>query len=145
MSETKTRLTEDMKKAMKEGEKDLLGVLRMMINEIRNAEINDLKEPGRLRTEAEVVQILAGYQKQLQKSLAEYPADRQAPLKAELAIVERYLPKALSGAELESFIKDYLGKTSERAFGVLMKSLQSELVGRVDGKSLSETLKRVLG
>ncbi len=145
MSETKTRLSDDMKKAMKEGEKDLLGVLRMMINEIRNAEINDLKEPGRVRTEAEVVQILAGYQKQLQKSMAEYPADRQAPLKAELAIVERYLPKALSGAELEAFIKDYLGKTSERTFGVLMKALQGELVGRVDGKSLSETLKKVLG
>jgi uncharacterized protein YqeY len=145
MSETKARLTEDMKKAMKEGEKDLLGVLRMMINEVRNAEINDLKEPGRLRTEAEVVQILAAYQKQLQKSLAEYPPDRQAPLKAELSIVERYLPKALSGAELETYIKDFLGKTSERTFGVLMKSLQAELVGRVDGKGLSEALKKALG
>jgi uncharacterized protein YqeY len=139
MSETKARLTEDMKKAMKEGEKDLLGVLRMMINEIRNAEINDL------RTEAEVVQILAAYQKQLQKSLAEYPPDRQAPLKAELSIVERYLPKALSGAELETFIKDFLANTSERTFGVLMKSLQAELVGRVDGKGLSEALKKALG
>ncbi|NBX17229.1 MAG: GatB/YqeY domain-containing protein [Proteobacteria bacterium] len=145
MSDTKTRLSEDIKKAMKEGEKDLLAVLRMIYNEVRNAEINDLKEPGRLRTEAEVVQIIAAYQKQLQKSMAEYPADRQAPLKAELAIVERYLPKALTGAELEAFIKEYLGKTSERTFGILMKSLQGELVGRVDGKSLSETLKRVLG
>ncbi len=145
MSETRTRLTEDMKKAMKEGDKELLAVVRMMLNEVRNAEINDLKEPGRARTEAEVVQLLAAYQKLLQKSLAEYPPDRQAPLKAELGIVERYLPKALSGAELESFIKDYLGKTSERTFGILMKGLQGELVGRVDGKSLSETLKRVLG
>lgn len=145
MSETKVRLTEDMKKAMKDGEKELLGVLRMMLNEIRNAEINDLKEPGRARTEPEVVQILAGYQKQLQKSMAEYPADRQAPLKAELAIVERYLPKALSQAELESFIHNHLGQTPERAFGPLMKSLQAELVGRVDGKLLSETLKKVLG
>ncbi|NBO37424.1 hypothetical protein EBU99_02445 [bacterium] len=134
-----------MKKAMKEGDKELLGVVRMMFNEVRNAEINDLKEPGRIRTEAEVVQLLAAYQKQLQKSLAEYPADRQAPLKAELAIVERYLPQALSGTELENYIKDYLSKTSERAFGVLMKGLQTELVGRVDGKSLSDVLKKTLG
>lgn len=145
MSETRTRLTDDMKRAMREGNKDLLGVVRMMLNEVKNAEINDPKEPGRARTESEVVQILAAYQKQLQKSLAEYPPDRQAPLKAELAIVERYLPQALSAVELESYIKDYLGKTSERTFGVLMKGLQSELVGRVDGKSLSETLKKVLG
>jgi uncharacterized protein YqeY len=145
MSETKTTLTEDMKQAMKAANKDLLGVLRMMINEIRNAEINDLKEPGRVRTEPEVIQILAAYQKQLQKSLTEYPVDRQGPLKAELAIVERYLPQALSSQELEKFIKDYLGKTNERTFGILMKSLQSELVGRTDGKSLSESLKKVLG
>ncbi|MEY4064276.1 MAG: hypothetical protein RIR26_484 [Pseudomonadota bacterium] len=145
MSETRTRLTEDMKQAMREGNKDLLGVVRMMLNEVKNAEINDPKEPGRTRTEAEVVQILAAYQKQLQKSLAEYPPDRQAPLKAELEMVERYLPKALTAAELETYIKDYLGKTSERTFGILMKGLQSELVGRVDGKSLSETLKKVLG
>jgi len=144
MSETRARLTEDMKKAMKEGDKELLGVVRMVLNEIKNAEINDLKEPGRVRTEVEVVQIIASYQKQLVKSMAEYPADRQAPLKAELAVVERYLPKALSGTELETYIKEFLGKTSERTFGVLMKSLQGELVGRVDGKSLSETLKKVL-
>lgn len=144
MSETRARLTDDMKKAMKEGNKELLGVVRMVLNEIKNAEINDLKEPGRTRSESEVVQLIAAYQKQLQKSMAEYPADRQAPLKAELAMVERYLPKALSGAELENHIRDFLGRTTERTFGVLMKSLQAELVGRVDGKTLSETLKRVL-
>lgn len=144
MTDTRARLTEDMKKAMKEGNKDLLAVVRMLFNEVRNAEINDLKEPGRLRTESEVVQILAAYQKQLQKSMAEYPPERQAPLKAELAIVEQYLPKALTGAELETYVKNYLTQTPERTFGILMKNIQAELVGRVDGKSLSETLKKVL-
>ena len=144
MTDTRTRLSEDMKKAMKEGDKELLAVVRMLYNEVRNAEINDLKEPGRIRTEAEVVQILAAYQKQLQKSMAEYPLDRQAPIKAELAVIERYLPQALSGAELETYVKNYLTQTTERAFGVLMKNLQTELIGRVDGKTLSETLKRAL-
>lgn len=144
MSDTRTRLSDDMKKAMKDGEKELLGVVRMMYNEVRNAEINDLKEPGRVRTEAEVVQILAAYQKQLLKSMAEYPPERQAPLKAELSIVERYLPQALSGAELENYIREYLSRTTERTFGLLMKALQSELVGRVDGKALSEVLKQQL-
>lgn len=144
MTDTRTRLSEDMKKAMKEGDKELLAVVRMLYNEVRNAEINDLKEPGRIRTEAEVVQILAAYQKQLQKSMAEYPLDRQAPIKAELAVIERYLPQALSSAELETYVKNYLTQTTERAFGVLMKNLQTELIGRVDGKTLSETLKRAL-
>jgi len=110
MSETKTRLSDDMKKAMKEGEKDLLGVLRMMINEIRNAEINDLKEPGRLRTEAEVVQILAGYQKQLQKSMAEYPAERQAPLKAALRLWSAICPRHSRVQNLRPLLKIILVK-----------------------------------
>jgi uncharacterized protein len=145
MSETRSRLTDDMKSAMKTGEKELLGVVRMLLNEIKNAEINDLKEPGRIRTESEVVQIIAAYQKQLTKSMAEYPADRQAPLKAELAIVERYLPQPLSGAELEQFVSEFIKNTDDKVFGSLMKKLQAELVGRVDGKSLSETIKKQLG
>lgn len=145
MSETRARLTDDMKSAMKAGEKELLGVIRMLLNEIKNAEINDLKEPGRVRTETEVVQLIAAYQKQLLKSMAEYPADRQAPLKTELAIVERYLPRPLSGAELEKFVSEFIKNTEDKAFGSLMKRLQAELVGRVDGKSLSETIKKQLG
>lgn len=144
MSETRTRLTEDMKSALKAGEKDLLGVVRMLLNEVKNAEINDLKEPGRVRTEPEVVQIIAAYQKQLTKSLAEYPADRRAPLQAELSIIERYLPKPLSGNELEAFVQAAIEQSEDRNFGSLMKKLQSELIGRVDGKSLSETLKKLL-
>ncbi len=145
MSETRARLTDDMKSAMKAGEKELLGVIRMLLNEIKNAEINDLKEPGRVRTETEVVQLIAAYQKQLLKSMAEYPADRQAPLKAELAIVERYLPQPLSGADLEKFVSEFIKNTEDKTFGSLMKKLQAELVGRVDGKSLSETIKKQLG
>lgn len=145
MSATRTRLTDDMKSAMKAGDRELLGVIRMLLNEIKNAEINDLKEPGRIRTETEVIQIIAGYQKQLTKSLAEYPADRQAPLKAELAVVERYLPQPLVGSELEAFVAEFIQQSEDKAFGPLMKKLQSELIGRVDGKSLSETLKKLLG
>lgn len=145
MSATRTRLTDDMKSAMKAGDRELLGVIRMLLNEIKNAEINDLKEPGRIRTETEVIQIIAGYQKQLTKSLAEFPADRQAPLKAELAVVERYLPQPMAGSELEAFVAEFIQHSEDKAFGSLMKKLQSELIGRVDGKSLSETLKKLLG
>lgn len=130
---------------MKAGQKELLGVIRMLLNEIKNAEINDLKEPGRVRTETEVIQIIAAYQKQLTKSMAEYPADRQAPLKAELSIVEQYLPQPLAGAELDSFVSEFIKTTDDKTFGSLMKKLQAELIGRVDGKSLSETIKKHLG
>lgn len=144
MSATKDVLTAQMKEAMKSGDKERLAVIRMLLAEVKNAAINDPREPGRERTEAETIAVIAGYHKSLSKTLTEYPPDRQAPLRAELAIVETFLPKQLSVEELRADLKDALVGTAERNFGALMKILQPRYAGRVDGKTLSETLKSLL-
>jgi uncharacterized protein YqeY len=145
MSTTRQRLYEEMKSCMKNGNKERLGVVRMLITEVKNAEINDPKVPGRERTEEEVMTLLGAYHKSLTKSLAEFPPERHPPLRAELAIVEEFLPKQLSESEIESVIADFLEKTADRQFGSLMKALQVELGGKASGQLISATLKRVLG
>lgn len=143
-SETKQRLMSEMKDCMKSGNKDRLNVVRMLITEVKNAEINDPQVPGRERTEEEVKALIIAYHKNLTKTLAEYPADRQAPLKAELAVVEEFMPRQLSADEVKAEIRAFLGTTPERAFGPLMKMVSPRFSGRADGRAVSDALKAAL-
>lgn len=144
MSETRRRLMEDMKACMKSGDKARLGVIRMLITEVKNAEINDPKQPGRERSETEVQDLITAYHKSLTKSLADYPPDRQHALREELRLVEDFMPKQLTEDEVEHHIRTFLSGTQERSFGLLMKALQENLKGQVSGALLSGTLKRLL-
>jgi uncharacterized protein YqeY len=144
MSETKARLTVEMKEAMKSGQKERLGVIRMLITEIRNAEINDSEVPGRARTEEEALTLILAYHKSLTKSILEYPADRQSQMQAELKIVEEFLPKRLSPEELRAKIAIEIQSTAERNFGALMKVMQAKFGSQSDGKTISEILKAAL-
>jgi uncharacterized protein YqeY len=141
---TREALLAAMKKFLVEGDKERLGVVRMLVTEVKNAEKNDVATPGRTRTEAEVIALVAAYHKNLAKSLAEFPPDRQEPLRREMAIVESFLPRQLSVEELRADVDAFLAATTERTFGVLMKSLQPRYAGRADGRLVSETLKTAL-
>lgn len=144
MSQTLAKLTDDMKQCMKAGDRAKLEVVRMLLADIKNAKINDPKDSTRDRTEEEVVSIVSAYHKTMSKTLTEYPADRQAALKAELAIVEQYLPRRLSHDELQAALATELAATTERNFGLLMKQMQAKFGSQTDGKTLSEALKNVL-
>jgi uncharacterized protein YqeY len=143
-SATRAALLAAMKKSMIDGDKETLAVVRMLVTEVKNAEKNDLKEPGRERNEAEVVAAVAAYHKNLGKTLAEYPADRREPLRREMVIVETFLPKQLDAAQLRNEIDALLASSSERGFGPLMKVASAHFAGRADGKLVSETLKAAL-
>lgn len=144
MSETRARLFSEMKETLKSGQKERLGVIRLLITEVKNAEINDLQAPGRERTEEEAISIIAAYHKSLTKTMAEYPENRREPLRAELAIIEDYLPKQMSPEEVKAWILAEIANTPERNFSLLMRQIQPKLVGRTDGKTVSESLKAVL-
>lgn len=144
MSATKERLMSDMKSYMKSGDKARLAVVRMLLTEIKNAEINDAKEPGRVRSEEEAIALVNAYHKQMSKTLAEFPPEKQQPIRDELSIVEEYLPKRLSREELKQQVSNELAQTSERNFGLLMKTMQAKFGSQTDGKTLSEVLKESL-
>ena len=84
-----SRLQEDMKSAMKAGNKERLGVIRMLLSDVKNIDLG----PQKITEE----QAVAAYAKKLKKSIEEYEkigrGEEVTKLKAELAIAEEYLPK----------------------------------------------------
>ena len=94
------RLTEDMKSAMKSGQKERLSVIRMLISDVKNIDL-DPKKPT-------AEQAVAAYAKKLRKGAEEmekYGKTEEAnQLKAEIAIVESYLPKKASPEETAKLV-----------------------------------------
>jgi uncharacterized protein YqeY len=136
------RLQEDMKTAMKTGQKERLSVLRMLISDVKNIDL----QPKKISEE----ETVAGYGKKLRKSIEEYEklnkADEVAQLKKELAVVEEYLPKKASGADTERLVDEFLNKNSftEKQFGQAMGAFMKAHGGTVDAGQANALLKKKL-
>ena len=137
-----TRLQDDMKTAMKAGDKDRLGVIRMLISDVK---VIDLK-PEKPTEE----QAVAAYAKKLKKSLEEYEklgrAEEVAKLKAEIAIVDAYLPKKITGPELEKLVDEFLAANAftEKQVGQAMGAFMKLHGQNVDGGPVNGLLKQKL-
>jgi len=136
------RLQEDMKTAMKTGQKERLSVLRMLISDVKNIDL----QPKKISEE----ETVAAYGKKLRKSMEEYEklnkADEVAQLKKELAVVEEYLPKKASGADTERLVDEFLSKNTftEKQFGQAMGAFMKAHGGTVDAASANALLKKKL-
>jgi uncharacterized protein YqeY len=136
----KDKISEDIKMAMKAKDAARLSVLRMVMAEIKNqqAQVNLREE----LPEDEVLKVVGSYQKKLTKSLDDYPAgDARNALLAEIKVVEEYLPKKASDAEVRAAVERVLAGTTDRNFGALMKLVMAELKGQGDGRLVSQLLK----
>ena len=119
-----TKLQEDMKTAMKAGQKDRLTVIRMLISDVKNIDL----APKKLTEE----ETIAAYAKKLRKSVEEYEKlgkpTEVAQLNSEIAIVEEYLPKKASADDTEQLVQAFLAqhafteKDAGRATGMFMKA-----------------------
>ena len=136
----KDKISDDIKTAMKAKDTKTLSVLRMMLSEVKyaqaqtnlHAEIDD----------ATVIKVLTTYQKRLTKSLDEYPeGDKQAAIREEIAVVDRYLPKKASAEEISSAVDEVLKQTTDRNFGAVMKQVMTKLGAAADGKAVGEIVK----
>jgi uncharacterized protein YqeY len=136
------RLQEDMKAAMKSGQKDRLSVLRMLISEVKNIDL----APKKL-TEEETV---AAYGKKLRKSSEEYEKlnkpDEAARIRAELEIVESYLPKKASAEDAERLVDEFLAKNTftEKQVGQAMGMFMKEHGGKVDAGAVNALMRKRL-
>lgn len=136
------RLQEDMKAAMKAGQKDRLQVIRMLISDVKNIDL----QPKKL-TEEETV---AAYGKKLRKSVEEYEklgkSAEVAQLKAELAVVEEYLPKKASQEETERLVEVFLAQNSftEKQLGQAMGMFMKAHGQQVDAGLANGAIKRRL-
>ncbi|NDE14749.1 hypothetical protein EBZ80_07460 [bacterium] len=140
---TREKINEDLKTAMKARDQKTVSVLRMIMSEIKYAQsaVNIHQELD----EAAIMKVVASYQKKLAKAAEEFPdAEKKAEIFAEIAIVEKYLPKKAGPEETARAIDAVLATTTERTFGVVMKQVLAHLGGGADGKLVSELLKKRL-
>lgn len=140
----KTRISDDIKNAMKSKDVKRLSVLRMMLSDIKyaQAQVNLQAE----LPEEEVVKVVAGYLKKLEKSLGDYPeGESRSAIVEETKIVAEYLPKRASADEIEKIIQNVLKDSAERNFGAVMKLVLEKLGPGCDGKMVSQILKSQLG
>lgn len=138
------RLLEDLKTAMKAGDRQRVSVLRMLRSELKNAEI----ARGDALGDAEVLDILSRYARKRKESAAEYErGGRQDLVDKEMAehdIVQGYLPAALSEAELGELVDAVIaeqGATGMKQMGPVMKEVLARAAGRAEGGAVSALVK----
>ena len=141
------RLTEDMKTAMKAGEKDTLGVVRRAIAALKNARIDkkaDLDE----QDEIKVVRSMA---KQHRESIEQFRAAGREDLatkeEAELEILSVYLPPEMDEGQLDAIIDEVMAETgasSMKDMGTVIKAVMARTAGQAEGGVVSAKVKERL-
>jgi hypothetical protein len=148
MSELKARLQADMKSALKAGEKDRLGVIRLMMAAIKQREVDERIELG----DDEVIAVLDRMVKQRRESIRQYEAGGRPDLAAveqvEIALIEVYLPQRLSEDEIDALINDAIAETGAAGvsgMGKVMAVIKPQMQGRTDMSAVSARVKSRLG
>jgi len=144
------RVDSDLKEAMRAKDGTKLGVLRMLKSALKYAAIAKSGAESEL-SDAEAVQVIRKQAKQRQDSIESFEKGGRTELadkeKEELALLNTYLPQAMSSEELEKVVRETiaeLGATSKAQMGAVMKALQAKAGGRADGKTLSTEVGRQL-
>jgi len=144
----KQQLTDDMKAAMKAGEKDRLATIRLINAALKQKEVDERIELD----DAAVLAVLEKMVKQRKDSITQYEGagrdDLAAVEKAEMAIIQAYLPAQLSEAEIDAAIQAAIAEanagTGPAAMGKVMGVLKPKLAGKADMGLVSQRLKGAL-
>lgn len=148
MSQTlKQRLTDDMKTAMKAGEKERLATIRLINAAIKQKEVDERVEMD----DARVLAVLEKMVKQRKDSIEQYDKAGRDDLasieRAEMAIIELYLPAKLGEAEIKAAIEAAVAETGASGpadMGKLMGVLKPRLAGQADMGEVSKLIKQRL-
>lgn len=142
-----TKLSDDMKAAMKGKDKKSLQVIRMLKASLQNEKIN----LGRDLTDEEELAIISREMKQRRDSLAEFEKvgrdDLAEKTKSEIAIVERYLPAQLTEDEIFQIVSQAIeqtGASSPKEFGKVMGVVMPKVKGKADGNQVNAIVKELL-
>jgi len=134
-SAIRDKIQEDMKVAMRSGDKDRLGAIRLIWAALKQREVDERI----VLTDEQVMAVLDKMLKQRRDSIAQYQtANRQDLVQQEtdeVSVIQEYMPSPLSTAELETLIDSAireLGATSIRDMGKVMNVLKPKIQGRTD-------------
>jgi uncharacterized protein YqeY len=143
----KAQLTEDMKTAMKAGEKDRLGVIRLINAAIKQKEVDERVE----MTDALVLAVIEKMVKQRKESITQYDAAGRDDLASieryELGILDTYLPAKMDEASVQAAIDAAVAETGASGpsdMGKLMAVLKPKLAGQADMGLVSQLVKKKL-
>ena len=144
----KDKITDDMKSAMKAGEKDRLKAVRLILAAVKQIEVDTRTELD----DTAVLSVLDKMVKQRRDSIEQFEKGGREDLVnielAEIAVIETYLPEQLSIEELDALIDDVLSATgaeSIRDMGKVMGQIKSKAAGRADMGAVSAKVKARLG
>lgn len=145
------RIQTAQKEAMKARDSARLSTVRMILAGVKDREIA-LRTSGQEMTEAEVLALMGKMVKQRQESARVYDQGGRAELaekeRAEIAVIEEFLPRAMSAAEVEAAINAAIseaGATSIRDMGKVMGALKARYTGQMDFGAAGAILKARLG
>jgi len=140
----KQQITEDMKNAMRAGEKHRLGVIRLMLAAIKQREVDE-------RIELDDTQVLAALEKMLKQrrdSVSQFEAAKREDLaiieRDEMAVIETYLPTKLNDAEIDALVEAAIadtGASSARDMGKVVAAVKEKAAGRADMAVVSGKIK----
>lgn len=144
------RIDADLKDAMRARETMRLGVLRMLKAALKNTAIEKGGAEAQL-DDAEATQVIRKQVKQRQDSFESFEKGGRPELaekeKAEIAILEQYLPAQIGAEELSRLVREAIaeaGATSKAQMGAVMKALGPKVAGRADGRTISQEVQKQL-
>jgi len=144
----KARITEDMKSAMRAGEKQTLATIRLLQAAIKQREVDERIQLD----DAQVLSVLEKMVKQRRESITQFEAGGRADLvageQAELVVLQGYLPEQLTEAELTALINSAIASTgaaSIKDMGKVMGVVKGQAAGRADMGKVGALIKARLG
>jgi uncharacterized protein YqeY len=143
----KERITEDMKAAMRAGEKDRLATIRLVLAAVKQIEVDERI----VLDDARMLTVLEKMVKQRKESIAQFESGGRADLvakeAAELAVIQAYLPAQMSEAELDALIAEAIaatGAASVKDMGKVMGIVKGKAAGRADMGAVGARIKQKL-
>jgi hypothetical protein len=147
MAALKDRITEEMKNAMRAGEKERLATIRLILSAIKQREVDERIQLD----DTEVLKVVEKMVKQRKESIAQFEAGGRADLvakeQAEMAVLQTYLPAQMSDAEIDALIAEAVASTgaaSIKDMGKVMAAVKAKAQGRADMGAVSARIKQKL-
>ena len=141
-------LQEQIKAAMKARDKDRLAILRQVLGEVNNIEVNERRETTSEDVDSMIKRVLKQTNETLEASIkAANNEERTEKLKFQVGVLEDLLPKQIAGEELDALIKQVLdetGASTKKDMGKVMKALGAKTGGNFDKAGAASKLKDIL-
>lgn len=134
------QLMDDMKQAMRSGEKEKLDTIRFLMAKVKNVEIDQ----GELDDD-KIQQLVSKQIKEMKESFSDYEKAGRTELidadKARIAVLEAYLPEQLSDAELDALIEAAIKENPDAIMGKIIGAVNQKAAGRAEGGVIAQKVK----